>query len=153
MKLPRLWVVWVAGCLLAVMVGAANEPTVSTEREPVHDDPQRVEAGLVTAVLGYVDGDLERVREGLAEIEAGCKRLEPSPEIPSDLSAYDQVFHTALTRTREYAARGDYDRSFEQFFWIQKGCHTCHERAAEKRPAEEPQPTGDPAGTKSSPEP
>ncbi len=138
--------VLVAGCLLAVVVGATTgDEDSSRDPEPIHSDPELVESGLIDAVLGFVNGDLDKVREGLGAIEAGCRRLEPTPEMPSEVSGYDRAFHNALTRTREQAARGDYERSFDQFFWIQKGCHECHRRAAEHglRPEETPPSTGE----------
>ncbi len=131
MKLAKGLGLVAMGCVLAAMVVAADETETSTVPEPLHTDPQRVQAGLIEGVLGYVNDDLDQVRRGLAAIESACRRLAPAPEIPSEISGYDKAFHTALTRTREYAARGDYDRSFEQFFWIQKGCRECHRRAVE----------------------
>ena len=140
MKIASVLGLTATGCLLAAMVVAAADEEIAPTTEPVHTDPEKVQAGLIEGVLGFVNGDLEQVRTGLAAIEDGCRRVAPAPEVPSEVSGYDRAFHTALTRTRELAARGDYDRSFEQFFWIQKGCLECHRRATEHGLREGPQP-------------
>ncbi len=150
MRVARGLGVLVAGCLLAAVLGAATvDEDSSGGPEPIHSDPELVESALIDAVLAYVNDDLDEARQALIGIEAGCRRLEPTPEMPSEISGYDRAFHTALTRAREDAARGNYDRSFEQFFWIQKGCRECHRHAAKHglRPTEAAPSTEDHSGS------
>ncbi len=99
--------------------------------EVVHVDGAAFEAALLDAVRAFIRGDATGAETAMALMEEKCHRLTSDAAIPEEIQSYDFAFHAALTRAREFASRGDYDRSFEQFVWIQKGCRGCHALAVE----------------------
>jgi hypothetical protein len=122
--------------IAAVVVVAALAATGDGEGEKqeagsVHADPAALEKAYLDATRAFLHEDIEGVKDALERIENGCRRLNPSPEMPSTISSYDRAFHTALTMAREDAERGRFDKCFEQYYWIQKGCVECHRRSIE----------------------
>jgi hypothetical protein len=127
---------WISVVILGTLVAAAFGASGGGEAEKtgsglVHVDPGALETALLDATRAFLHEDLDGVKDALGRIESGCRRLNPDPAIPSTIFSYDRAFHTALTIAREDAARGRFDKSFEQFYWIQKGCVECHRRSIE----------------------
>ena len=138
----------IAAVVVAAALGAAGDGHgEKTASGTVHPDPAAIEAAYIDATRAFLHEDLEGVKDALGRIEDGCRRMNPDPEIPSTVTSYDRAFHTALTMAREDAHRGRFDKCFEQYYWIQKGCVECHRRSVEHglmpiakaaEPAEEP---------------
>lgn len=127
---------WIAVGIVTVVVAAALGAADDAKNEKaasgtVHPDPAAIEAAYLDATRAFLHEDIDGVRDALGRIEDGCRRMNPSPGISSTITSYDRAFHTALTMAREDAQRGRFDKCFEQFYWIQKGCVECHRRSIE----------------------
>jgi hypothetical protein len=95
---------------------------------PVHPDAAALQRATSDAVLAMIQDDTVAARAALDRIEAGCRRLsrEADSAYPEDIVVYDKAFHVTLDRMKEFAARGDAERTFEQTYWMQKACRICH---------------------------
>ena len=87
-----------------------------------------MEDAVLSATRAFLRDDAGALRKALDIIEAGCRRLHPEDGqgLHAETVAYDKAFHQTLNRTRELATRGDLDRAFDQFVWVQKACRVCH---------------------------
>ncbi len=122
-----------------VLASAGDAPGPETRGEaaeaarhvPVHTDPAALEQAVLDATRALLREDTRSAREALDRVEAGCRRLtqDDAPAIPSDIISYDRALHVTIDTAREYAMRGKLDKTFEQFYWIQRSCFTCHDAA------------------------
>jgi hypothetical protein len=129
------WIgIGIAAVVVAAALGAAGDGEGEGEKTAgglAHADPAAIEKAYLDATRAFLHEDIEGVKDALGRIEDGCRRLNPTPEIPSTITSYDRAFHTAVTMAREDAERGRFDKCFEQYYWIQKGCVECHRRSIE----------------------
>ncbi len=126
-----------AGAVLGVvvLVGAAEKagpPAGSATTEPrippIHSDLPALEKAVVDATVAYIRGDMKAARAALERVESGSRRLgwDDDPKAPQDMIEYDQAFHKTVDLAREFAAKEQVDRSFDQFVWAQRACRVCH---------------------------
>jgi len=105
---------------------AAAEPAGPAVR--LHEDPEAVLAATTATIRGFLAGDAEAARAGLARIAEGTAHLDPvvDAELGGDLLAHALALQTASARARESAGDGRMDDAYRQFQWVQQACFGCH---------------------------
>lgn len=114
-----------------VLVVAATVGAGDRGPRPFHEDAAAVERAVLDATLALLRENAAEARAALDRIEAGCRRVarDEEPPVPGELVAWDRGFHQALDESREFAARGEIERSFDKLAWIQRACRGCHAQA------------------------
>lgn len=113
----------------AAMVFGAPEPQKPGSTLVFHADPDALERATLDATRALLRSDAAAARSAMDRVEAACRRVEPDESVPADVREIDVAFHRTLDLAREWATRGDVEKSWDQFYWIPKGCRQCHAAA------------------------
>lgn len=109
------------------LVFAASPETVEAPPKPgFHVDPAALERAMLDTTLALLRSDPAAARAAMDRVEAGCRRAGPDDGLSPEILEIDVAFHRTLDLAREWAARGDVEKTWDQLYWIPKGCRQCH---------------------------
>ena len=129
----------VAG-LWALSGQASEEEAAPTVR--FHEDAEAIQRDALAALDALMVDDLEKVREAVGRMEAGCRKLDP--QSGAELGPYfrnrDQALHVVLNGTIGWIDKNNPKEAFTEFVWVLRTCRECHDlaRSAGYLPAEGP---------------
>ena len=126
-----------ATCLAAGLAGwlaVAEDPEEAAVR--VHADILEMEHALLDAVRAFLRDEMPAAKSAMDRLAKGTRILKAEERelVGSGMVSYSEAFQVTLGEAREYAARGDAEKSWKRFVLIQTACRTCHELHANPEP-------------------
>lgn len=118
----------------AVVVAGFIAVAAATEQGPrFHPDAAAVNGAFAEAVQAAVLDDLATARKAMDRLEELCRRVpfEERRTLGEAIVNADRSYHTALTRSREYAGAGEAQLAFEGMVGVMQVCRACHGFARE----------------------
>jgi hypothetical protein len=118
--------------LLALAAVLALSGVEAEEKlRPIHNDPQALEEGVLSAVRAYLHEDTAAMRRSFDLMEQSTRRIDRERDAAygSEIINWEQGFHGTIDRGRELSGKGKLEESFNQLVWAQRACVSCHQAA------------------------